>query len=98
MYIVVAVYCSYMVWKNSGWFGQPKWAPNFEFTKFEFTMKFQFLSSSLLFGIVQTESANHTESTGDAKEKLVRSYELEFAPNLEFTLVDPIYFITNFVH
>jgi hypothetical protein len=36
-------------------------------------MKFQFLSSSLLFRIMQTESANHAESTGDAQEKSARS-------------------------
>jgi hypothetical protein len=37
---------------------------------------------------MQTESANHAESTGDAQEKSVRSYELEFAPDLEPILVD----------
>jgi hypothetical protein len=37
---------------------------------------------------MQTESANHAESTGDAQEKSVRSYELEFAPDLELILVD----------
>jgi hypothetical protein len=30
---------------------------------------------------MQTESANHAESTDDAQEKSARSYELEFAPN-----------------
>jgi hypothetical protein len=30
---------------------------------------------------MQTESANHAESIGDAQEKSARSYELEFAPN-----------------
>ncbi len=38
--------------------------------------------------MMQAESANHAESTGDPQEKSARSYELEFAPNLEFTLVD----------
>jgi hypothetical protein len=49
--------------------------------KFDFSMKFQFLSSSLLFRIIQTENASHAESTGDAQEKSARSYELKFAPN-----------------
>jgi hypothetical protein len=40
---------------------------------------------------MRTESANHPESTGDPQEKLARSYELEFTPNLEFTLVEPNY-------
>ncbi len=44
-------------------------------------MKFLFLSSSLLFQIMPTESANHAESTGDAQEKPARSYKLEFAPH-----------------
>jgi hypothetical protein len=39
---------------------------------------------------VQVENANHTESIGDAQEKPARSYKLEFAPNLELTLVDPL--------
>jgi hypothetical protein len=30
---------------------------------------------------MQRKSANHAESTGDAQEKLARSYELEFASN-----------------
>jgi hypothetical protein len=33
---------------------------------------------------MQTKSANHAESTGDAQEKSTRSYELEFVPNLKF--------------
>jgi len=61
--------------------GQPKWTPNLEFTKFEFSVKFQFLSSSFLFQIMQIESANHAESTGDVQEKPAHIYELEFAPN-----------------
>jgi hypothetical protein len=61
--------------------GSKKWAPNLEFTKFQFSMKFQFLHSSFVFRIMLLESANHTESTGDAEEKSARSYELEFAPN-----------------
>ncbi len=51
-------------------------------------MKFQFLSSSLLFRIMPTESANQTELTDDAQEKSARSYELKFTPNWEFTVVD----------
>jgi hypothetical protein len=39
---------------------------------------------------MQTESANHAESTGDAQEKLTHSYELGFAPNLELTFVDQV--------
>ncbi len=61
--------------------GQLKWALNSEFTKFKFSMKFQFLHSSFVFRIMQIESANHTESTGDTQEKSARSYELESAPN-----------------
>jgi hypothetical protein len=61
--------------------GQPKWTPNSEFTKFQFSVKFQFLSSSLVFSMMQIESVNHAESTGDAQEKSARSYELELAPN-----------------
>ncbi len=30
---------------------------------------------------MQTENANHAESTGDAQEKSARSCELDFAPN-----------------
>jgi hypothetical protein len=30
---------------------------------------------------MKIENANHAESTGDAQEKLARSYELKFAPN-----------------
>jgi hypothetical protein len=37
---------------------------------------------------MQTESANHAESTSDAQEKSVPGYELEFASNLELTLFD----------
>jgi hypothetical protein len=44
-------------------------------------MKFYFLSSSFLFQIMQTESANHAESAGDAQEKSAHSYELKLAPN-----------------
>ncbi len=44
-------------------------------------MKLQFLSSSLLFRIMQTESANHAESTSDAQEKTALSYEFEFTEN-----------------
>jgi len=29
---------------------------------------------------MQTESANHADSTDDAQEKFARSYKLEFAP------------------
>jgi hypothetical protein len=36
---------------------------------------------------MQTESANHVESTGHAQEKSARSYGLEFTPNLELALV-----------
>jgi hypothetical protein len=44
-------------------------------------MKFYLLSSSFLFQIMQTESANHAVSAGDAQEKSAHSYELKLAPN-----------------
>jgi hypothetical protein len=47
--------------------------------KLEFSLKFQFIFSSFLFRDIQTESANHAESTGDVQEKSAGSYELEFA-------------------
>jgi hypothetical protein len=37
---------------------------------------------------MQIESANHAESTGDAREKSAHSYELGFASNLELIFVD----------
>jgi hypothetical protein len=61
--------------------GSTKVSSKFEVYKFEFSMKFYFLSSSLLFQIMQTESADHAESAGDAQEKSAHSYELKFAPN-----------------
>jgi hypothetical protein len=44
---------------------------------------------------MQTESANHAESTGDAQEKSARRYEMEFTPNLELTLVNPSQLIST---